>query len=120
MLDKDNFFFYIKHLHSNIKPTVTRHTYMYVMLYMIYIMLYMLCYICMLYMIYICSYIWEVINNTKGKIKPKKKKSSNIHVVKNNLVENMNTNSPKWRFCSYIEYRVSFTTLCLQKLVKNF
>ena len=31
----------------------------------------------------------------------------------------MNSNSPKWIFCSYIEYRISFTTLCFQKLVKN-
>ena len=31
----------------------------------------------------------------------------------------MNTNSPKWKICSYIEYRISFTTLSSQKLVKN-
>ena len=67
--------------------------------------------------IYIFIYLGR--SNYIQKVK-EKKKSSNIHVVKNNLVENMNTNSPKWRFCSYIEYRISFTTLCLQKLVKNF
>ena len=48
-------FFYIKHIHSNIKPTVTRHT-------------------------YICSYIWKLINNTKDKIKPKKKKKAAIYM----------------------------------------
>ena len=64
------FFFYIKHLHSNIKPTVTRHTCIYL-------------------------YIWEEIIIYK-RSKKKKKKCSNIHVVKNNRVENMNTNSPKW------------------------
>ena len=31
----------------------------------------------------------------------------------------MNTISTKWKICSYIEYRISFTTLSLQKLVKN-
>ena len=56
----------------------------------------------------------EKITDKKGKTK-----SSNIHVVKNNLVKDMNTNSPKLKFCSYIEYKISFTTLCLQKLVKN-
>ena len=36
-----------------------------------------------------------------------------IHFVKNNVVENMNTNS-------YSEYKISFTTLTLQKLIKNY
>ena len=56
----------------------------------------------------------EKITDKKGKIK-----SSNIHVVKNNLVKDMNTNSLKGKFCSYIEYWNSFTTLYLQTLVKN-
>ena len=43
--------------------------------------------------IYIYSSAWEKIITYK-KVE-QKRKSSNMHVVKNNLVENMNTNSPK-------------------------
>ena len=47
------------------------------------------------------------------------KKEQQHTCSKNNLVENMNTNSLKLNICSYIKYRISFTILCLQKLVKN-
>ena len=60
-----NFFFYIKHLQSNIKPAVPRHIYIHVP-------------------------GKKQLHTKKGK-----KKSSNIYVVKNNLAENMNINSPK-------------------------
>ena len=83
-------FLHIKHLHSNIKPIVTRH-------------------------IHILTCLEKKQLQTK-----KIKKEQYCHTCsKNNLVENMNTNSPKWKICSYIEYRISFTTLSLQKLVKN-
>ena len=48
----------------------------------------------------------KTITDKKGK-----KRAVTIHTCsKKNLLENMH---------SYIEYRISFTTLCLQKLVKN-
>ena len=56
----------------------------------------------------------------KNNYRQKKVKKEQLHTCsKNNLVENMNTNSPKLKLCSYIEYRIPFTMLSLQKLVKN-
>ena len=60
------------------------------------------------------------VTGTKTITDKKKVKKEQWHTCsKNKVVENINTNSSKWKFCSYIEYRISFTTLSLQKLVKN-
>ena len=61
----------------------------------------------------------EIFYILTSKTDKKVKKEQKYTCSKNDLAENMNTNSATWKFCSYIEYRISFTTLCLQKLVKN-
>ena len=88
-------FFYIKDLHSNIKPTVTRHT-------------------------YICSYIWEVINNTKDKIKPKKKKKKQYTCSKKQPSREYEQIVPNGDFVAILNTGFHLQLLCLQKLVKNF